>query len=73
MLALPWAACAQDYPDHPIRLVVPYPPGGQSDIFARLIAEGMKQHFDKQVNLENRPGAGTTLGANRNHHPAHAG
>lgn len=63
-LALPWAASAQEFPDRPIRLVVPYPPGGQSDIFARLIAEGMKQHFDRQVNVENRPGAGTTLGAN---------
>ena len=57
-------AAAQNYPTKPIRLVVPYPPGGQSDIFARLIAEGMKQHFDRQVNVENRPGAGTTLGAN---------
>ena len=63
-LALPWAASAQEFPDRPIRLVVPYPPGGQSDIFARLIAEAMKQHFDRQVNVENRPGAGTTLGAN---------
>ena len=63
-LAMPVAACAQDFPDRPIRLVVPYPPGGQSDIFARLIAEGMKQHFDRPVNVENRAGAGTTLGAN---------
>ena len=63
-LAMPANPSAQDFPDRPIRLVVPYPPGGQSDIFARLIAEGMKQHFDRQVNVENRPGAGTTLGAN---------
>lgn len=63
-LAMPVAVSAQDFPERPIRLVVPYPPGGQSDIFARLIAEGMKQHFDRPVNVENRAGAGTTLGAN---------
>jgi tripartite-type tricarboxylate transporter receptor subunit TctC len=63
-LALPSGAVAQDFPNKPIRIVVPYPPGGQSDIFTRLIADGMRQHLNTPVNVENRAGAGTTLGAN---------
>lgn len=58
------AAMAQDFPSHPIRIIVPYPAGGQTDIFTRLIADSMKQQFDKAVTVENRAGAGTTLGAN---------
>ncbi len=63
-LAIPLASAAQDFPNRAIRIVVPYPAGGQSDIFTRLIAESMKQQFDKPVTVENRAGAGTTLGAN---------
>jgi tripartite-type tricarboxylate transporter receptor subunit TctC len=59
-----FGAVAQDFPNRPIRVVVPYPPGGQSDIFMRLIAEGMKDALNTPVTVENRPGAGTTLGAN---------
>jgi tripartite-type tricarboxylate transporter receptor subunit TctC len=58
------AAAAQDFPNRPIRIVVPYPPGGQSDIFTRLIADAMKDTLNTPVTVENRPGAGTTLGAN---------
>ena len=43
---------------------MPYPPGGQSDIFTRLIADAMRQQLNTPVNVENRAGAGTTLGAN---------
>ena len=64
LLAAPLSVLAQDYPNRSIRIVVPYPPGGQSDIFTRLIADALKQQFDKAVVVENRPGAGTTLGAN---------
>lgn len=62
-LALPGVAAAQDYPNKPIRIVVPYPPGGQSDIFTRLIADAMQKSLNVPVNVENRAGAGTTLGA----------
>ena len=44
-LAIPLASAAQDFPNRAIRIVVPYPAGGQSDIFTRLIAESMKQQF----------------------------
>ncbi|MBI3370265.1 MAG: tripartite tricarboxylate transporter substrate binding protein [Betaproteobacteria bacterium] len=64
MLAAPSAILAQDFPNRAIRILVPYPSGGQSDIFTRLIAESLKQQFDKPVIVENRPGAGTTLAAN---------
>jgi tripartite-type tricarboxylate transporter receptor subunit TctC len=63
-LAVPLGALAQDFPNKPIRIVVPYPPGGQSDIFTRLIADAMRQQLNTPVNVENRAGAGTTLGAN---------
>lgn len=52
------------FPNKPLRIVVPYPPGGQSDIFTRIIAEEMKTTLKQPVTVENRPGAGTTLGAN---------
>lgn len=64
ILTVPVGALAQDFPSKPIRIVVPYPPGGQSDIFTRLIADAMRQQLNTPVNVENRAGAGTTLGAN---------
>jgi tripartite-type tricarboxylate transporter receptor subunit TctC len=64
ILTVPVGAVAQDFPSKPIRIVVPYPPGGQSDIFTRLIADAMRQQLNTPVNVENRAGAGTTLGAN---------
>lgn len=63
-LALHVPAAAQEFPNRPIRVIVPYPPGGQSDIFMRLIAEQMKNTLNVPVTVENRAGAGTTLGAN---------
>lgn len=63
LLAAPLSSFAQDFPNRAIRVLVPYPSGGQSDIFTRLMAESLKQQFDKPVIVENRPGAGTTLAA----------
>ena len=57
------AAVAQDYPSKPITLVVPVPAGGTSDFFARLIANELQQKWDAPVVIENRAGAGGTIGS----------
>src|ERR1043166_4528109 len=55
-------ASADDYPSRPITLIVPQAPGGGNDTIARIIAQKMTQSLDQQVIVENRPGAGGTLG-----------
>lgn len=57
------AAPAAGYPDKPVTLVVPYPPGGATDVIARLIAEKLPAAWGQQVIVNNRPGAGTTVAA----------
>jgi tripartite-type tricarboxylate transporter receptor subunit TctC len=56
------AALAQPYPTKPIRLVVPYPPGGTTDIVARSIGKGMQEALGQPVIIENKPGAGGNIG-----------
>ena len=56
-------AAAQSYPDKPIKLVVPFPPGGPIDTMARLIGQRLSASFGQQVVVENRPGAGATIGS----------
>ncbi len=56
------AARAQDYPVKPVKWVVPYPPGGTTDILARLIGQYLSEHLGQQFVIDNRPGAGNNIG-----------
>ena len=55
---------AKDYPEKPIRLIVPYPPGGTTDFVAREVANKLGESWGRQVVIDNRPGAGTLIGLN---------
>ncbi len=56
------AAQAQDWPQKPVRFIVPYPPGGGTDVIARIIQEPLSRALGQQVVIENRGGAGGALG-----------
>ena len=62
--ALPWAAQAQtqSWPTKPIRLIVPFPPGGTTDVVTRLVAAELTKSLGQSVVVDNKPGAGTVLG-----------
>lgn len=60
---LPVALHAQDYPSHPVRVIVPFSPGGAVDGPMRLVAQELGKRLRQSVIVENRPGAGATIGA----------
>jgi tripartite-type tricarboxylate transporter receptor subunit TctC len=64
MLSLAAAAPsrAQDYPSHPVKMIVPFGAGGPTDIFTRLLAEELRKALKEPFVMENRPGAGTIIG-----------
>src|SRR5262249_51165137 len=63
--ALPRLSQAQGYPTRPVRMIVPFAPGGQTDAIARLVAQKLSEHFDRQFYVENLPGAGGNIGMGR--------
>ena len=61
-LAHPATAPAEDYPTKPIRLIVPFPPGGGTDLAGRLTADFLSQRLGQSIIVENKPGAGSAIG-----------
>ncbi len=57
------ARAQSSYPNRPVRLIVPYPPGGGTDFFARLVGASMALSIGQSIVIENRPGAGSIIGA----------
>src|SRR5215472_1649476 len=74
MLALTSPAVAEDYPVRPVRLVIPFPPGGSNDVVGRLIATHLGERLGKQVVVDNRgAGAGGVAGTEVAAHAPHDG
>lgn len=62
LIAFAVGVSAQEYPNRPIRLVVPQPPGGPTDIVIRILAQRLAERLGQQVLIENRAGAGSNIG-----------
>jgi tripartite-type tricarboxylate transporter receptor subunit TctC len=62
LLATVAGAFADDYPNRPVRLIIPFPPGGSNDVVGRLVAQQLSVKLGQQVYVDNRSGAGGTIG-----------
>ncbi|HUF81302.1 MAG TPA: tripartite tricarboxylate transporter substrate-binding protein, partial [Burkholderiales bacterium] len=60
LLAAP--AWPQSYPVKPVRLIIPFPPGGSTDLLGRRIGQELEKAWGQQIVIDNRPGAGGTIG-----------
>ena len=63
LLLLPCLAFAQGYPARPVRIIVPYPPGGATDVMARTVAQKLTESWQQPAVVENKPGASGTVGS----------
>ncbi len=63
LVALPLLAATQDYPNKPIRMIVPLAPGGAADLLARFVSQGLTVSLGKPVVVENRSGGGGNIGS----------
>jgi tripartite-type tricarboxylate transporter receptor subunit TctC len=63
LLLLPCLAFAQAYPNKSVRIVVPFPPGGGTDVVARILAQKLSDSWGQQAVVENKPGASGTIGS----------
>ncbi len=63
LLLLASAAAAQDFPSRPVRVIVPFPPGGPTDVLARALGEGFRERTGQSLVVDNKPGGGTAIGA----------
>jgi tripartite-type tricarboxylate transporter receptor subunit TctC len=59
---VPRIAWAQTYPTRPVRLIAGFPPGGGTDVMARLIGQSLSEHLGQPLVIENRPGAASNIG-----------
>ncbi len=62
LLAFSAPVFAQDYPNRPVRLIIPFPPGGSNDVVGRMVAKQLSEKLGQQVFVDNRGGAGGTIG-----------
>ena len=63
LLLVPCLALAQAYPVRPVRIIVPFPPGGATDVMARVVAQKLSEFWEQQAIVENKPGASGSIGS----------
>src|SRR4051812_9935800 len=63
LMGLSGLASAQPFPSRPVKIIVPYPPGGVTDLFARVLGQQMQESMGQPFLVENKPGASQMVGA----------